>query len=616
MVTVYDLETTGLDPFGRQDRLIGMAVLIPDMADKAAGDSFYLPFRHKTGTNLPIKELYHMAPFLADPDRILTGYNLKFDIHFTEAERMVVHNQLEDVMLAAHLANENEMSFALKRLGTKYIDPGASQAEKNLLQKLKDRNLGKADMRYLTPEEVAPYAEQDVRLTWQLAQFYRQELDKQGIPSLWPGAGQYLKAIIAMERRGVLIDSGGCAQNLAHANERRAEIYEKMKTMVGRDFNPDSVPQLRKILGQQETDRRALTACKHPIAQLLIKSRSWGKAAGTFYRGFLDLMDSDCRIHPNLSLIGTVSSRLSCSRPNLQALPKGSDVHRIRDLVIAPPGYVLMSWDWSQIELRVLAHYSKDPFLLDAFRHDKDIHQETAARLAIPRDMAKRINFGVVYGVGADTLSEELDIPRAEAKEYLTRYNRLIPGVRKLYDTAQHIAERDRKLPMWTGRLRHYREEDETCKALSNLIQGGVAEMMRIVITRLHDLLEGTAAYQVLQVHDEILFEIPIGQEAEWSTAIRRVMEDFKFDVPIVAEGKIGYSWGKDRMAPIGLDEKGNPVIPTLGEEAPQHETRIAGDGFGGHRSRENNRGGRDQTRTIGVGPLFDLRSNAKGHGV
>jgi len=153
-------------------------------------------------------------------------------------------------------------------------------------------------------------------------------------------------------------------------------------------------------------------------------------------------------------------------------------------------------------------------------------------------------------------------MPRAKAADYLNRYHRLIPGVRRLYQTAQRIAGRDHKIPMWTGRLRHYRRFDAFHNALSNLIQGGVAEMMRITITHLHSLIENTTAYQVLQIHDEILFEIPIGQEAKWAVAIKQVMENFEFDVPIVAEGRMGHSWGAGDMRPIEFDEHENPVIP------------------------------------------------------
>lgn len=553
LTTVFDLETTGLNSF-KQDRLIGVALLIPG-ENKNPDESFYIPFRHLDGDNLPITDLRKLAPFFADPNRTLIGYNIKFDVHFTEAEDMFVHNQLIDVMLAAHLANENEMSFALKHLGNKYISDDSSQSETELLQKLKNKKLKKDGMCFLPPEDVAPYAEQDVKLTWQMFKFYEKELDKQKLLPLWNEANRYLKSIVVMERNGVLVDIKGCKSSLKHATSRKAEIYEKMKEIVGHDFNPDSVPQLRKILGQKHTDKKALMTSNHPVAKLLVESRSWGKAANTFYGAFLELVDKNCRIHPSLNPIGTVSSRLSCRNPNLQALPKKTNTHHIRDLIIAPPGYVLMSWDWSQAELRILAHYTKDPFLIDAFKYEKDIHQETASVLNIPRDMAKRINFGVVYGVGPVALAKELEISRGKAKEYLDRYNQHIPGVRKLYNVAERLATRDRKIQLWTGRIRHYQQEDETYKAMSNLIQGAVAEMMRIAITRLDELLTGTLAKAILQVHDEILFEIPESQINGWSEVIKWAMETFNFDVPIVAEGKFGKTWGDMQPVTVNINQ-------------------------------------------------------------
>jgi DNA polymerase-1 len=573
---VYDLETSGLDPF-RGDRLIGVAILIPDMSGETPGETFYIPFRHLAGTNLPIDRLYWLAPFLADPQRSLVGFNLKFDVHSTEIERIPVFNRHMDVMLAAHLANENELSFALKHLGTKYLESSAADAESELMQKIKKRvkELGgstasaklKGEMRVLPPEHVAPYAEQDVYLTWQLARFYQEVLTKQGLLHLWPEVNAYSETITAMERRGVLIDPERCKRNLEYAKQRQEELYSQMRQIVGKDFNPNSVPQLREILKQKKTDRDTLiklAQLKNPIAPLLLEYRAWVKVAGTYYEEFLKLMDDSYRIHPNLNLIGTISSRLSCSRPNLQALPRGTDVYRVRDLVIAPPGYVLVSFDWNQAELRLLAHYTKDEFLLDAYRHQKDIHQETADRIGITRTQAKRTNFSIVYGVGKIGLAEELGISVPEAAQLLERYHAMLPGIRKLYSTSEQIATRNRQIPMWTGRLRHYREEDPTHRAMSHLIQGGVAEMARIALTKLHRRLEGTRAYQILQVHDEILFEIPIGQEIETVKAIKAIMEDYPFDVPIVAEGKIGYSWGN--MKPIDFRD-GEPVIPKLERE-------------------------------------------------
>ena len=564
-VIAYDLETTGLEPF-KQDRLIGVAILIPDLTGEKAGDSYYVPFRHQTGANLPIEDLYRLAPYLADPTKVIIGHNIKFDVHFTEADHISVHNHLIDTMLGAHLANENEFSFALKRLGAKYVDESASKAEKDLAQTLKDRKLKKGDMDKLPPEVVAPYAEQDVHLTWALSKLYSKSLTGQGINELWPEVNQYLEAVVAMERRGALVDTAGCTRNLAVAEKHQEELREKMNGLAGREFNPNSVPQLRKILGQHETDKHALAECNHPVVPLLLEHRAWAKAADTFYQGFLDRLDSNQRLHPSLSLMGTISSRLSCKDPNLQALPKKSGkIYKVRDLIMAPPGYVLMSWDLSQIELRVLAHYTKDAFLVDAFREGKDIHGETAAGLGISRTKAKRTNFSIVYGIGAQSLASELSVPVPESRRILDRYYGLMPGVRKLYRQAQRIADRDRKIPMWTGRLRHYRQEDATHKAMSNLIQGGVAEIMRVIITRLHDLMKGSGAYQILQVHDEVLFEIPEDEAIDWAMEIKRTMEDFKFDVPIVTEGAIGYSWGSSRMKPVTYDLGDIPIIPNLG---------------------------------------------------
>ena len=243
-ITVYDLETTGLksfkqrkpvvetaqpnlfdadpadaDPF-EQDQLIGVAILIPDKTGEGRDESFYLPFRHRVGTNLPIEELQRLAPILADPERGLVGFNIKFDVHFTEAEGIPVGNYLIDVMLAAHLANENEFSFALKRLGAKHIGASANQAEKDLLDKLTRTGFKKGGMEHLKPEEVAPYAEQDVILTWQLAMFYHENLGKQGILHLWPEVNMYLRAITAMEQRGVLIDPEKSERNTEQGSSR------------------------------------------------------------------------------------------------------------------------------------------------------------------------------------------------------------------------------------------------------------------------------------------------------------------------------------------------------------------------------------------------------------
>jgi len=538
---VYDLETTGLDPFNG-DRLIGVAALTPDLK-KDTFQSYYIPFRHENGENLPLDEFQKLKNVLEDSGRGLMGWNIKFDHHFTEAEGVEVENQHIDGMLGMHLNNENEFSFALVKLGQKYIDKNASEPDKELQRLLKERKLKKGDMRYLSPEEVAPYAEQDVILTWKLCKLCQDKLDQQGLTDIWIEINEYSKAITNMEKRGVLIDPNLCQDFKDEAEKKCEQIKQEIEKHTYKGFNPNSVPQMRKVLGQKETDKHTLAKSEHPIAPLVIDYRAWSKAVSTYYNGFLELADPNYRIHPNLNIIGTISGRLSCQKPNLQALPKKKDQYRVRDLVIAPPGHVLMAWDWSQAELRLLAHYTQDPFFISAFQENRDIHQATAEALGIPRNYAKRINFGIVYGLGADGLSDMLGIPYNQAKQYLNKYHKNAPGVRKLYNTAQKLAEKYRYIPMWTGRLRHYRQEDATHKAMSNLIQGGVAEMMRIAVTELNNYLRNTDSYMNLQVHDEILFEIPMEEAKERAKDIKEIMENFEFKVPIIADGKIGLSW-------------------------------------------------------------------------
>lgn len=559
-VISYDLETTGLSPY-QGDRLIGIGVTVPDLEEGKKHRSYYIPFRHANGVNLPIELLYHFAPIVGDPNKILTGFNVGFDVHFTEVERMPVHSQLVDVQLGAHLANENEMSFKLEDLAKKYVDPKADEAEEELISKIRAvvgkkpaRKTIKKFMYLLDPEDVAPYANQDTELTWALAEFYQYALEQQGLSEIWYEVNEYLKTVIAMERRGVLIDVENCQRFIEATEKRSQDLMDKMIELNGgQEFNPRSVPQLRKILKQHNTDKESLKTCKHPIAKHLYEFRAWKRAIDTYYQNFMDLMDDNRRVHPNLNPRGTVTGRLSCTNPPLQGLPKKKDQYRVRDLIVAPPGYVLMAWDYSQAEMRMLAHYTNDPFLIDAYINEKDIHGETAEAINIDREKAKRTNFSIVYGIGVPGLSGELKISEKEARSILNRYHKRIPGIKQLYYSAEKMARQKRYIEMWTGRRRHYRKDDFFHKAMSNLIQGGVAEVMRHTITKLFSQMVGTRAYMNLQVHDEILFEIPEDEQGFWAPLIKRTMEDFSFRVPMIAEGKVGKNWAN--MEPIEVEE-------------------------------------------------------------
>jgi DNA polymerase-1 len=498
--------------------------------------------------NLPVESMRWAAPLFADKQRTMVGWNLKFDVNFTCVDGLPVKNQLVDAMLGLHLANENEKSFALKTAGGKYVDPNAANAETEMMAMLEQRGFKKkSSMEVLDPALVAPYAEQDVILTWKMLQFCYRELSKQGLLPLWGEVNAYIEAVRMMEYHGVLIDPDACREMRKLAEEKAVALRAEMSRELGvKDFNPNSVPQVRAVTGLQVTDKEALSECDHPMAARILEYRGWTKVISSYYDTFLEKKDPNNRVHPNLKIHGTVSGRLSCADPNLQSLPKENDMFHVRGAVVAPPGYTLVACDYSQAELRMLAHYTKDPLLLHTYRNGLDLHTETSEAIGIKRDAAKRINFGIVYGIGAPSISKRLKISMQAGQKMLAKYHARIPGIKKLYRAAEAKAKRDKYISMWTGRRRHYGPwpYNEYHKASSNLIQGGVAEVMRHAITRLHRELQGTGVRMVLQVHDEILFEVPTDELTVWIPRIRAIMEDFQFAVPTVAEAEAGPTWG------------------------------------------------------------------------
>lgn len=214
----------------------------------------------------------------------------------------------------------------------------------------------------------------------------------------------------------------------------------------------------------------------------------------------------------------------------------------------------MVSADYSQAEMRLACWYAKEELMSQRIREGLDIHGTTAADLNVTRDTAKRINFGVIYGIGKKALSNQLHIPEDVAADYLKRYHALYPQFRKLYSACEAEAERSGYIQMWTGRVRRYNEFTPSHKAMSNLIQGGVAEIMRIAITKLYPIIKDMHGYMVLQIHDQIIAEIPDENLNMALEVIPKVMCDFSFDPPMKVDVKFGKSWGT--MKKIDKKEK------------------------------------------------------------
>lgn len=549
----YDLETEGLDPYSG-DRLVGVALRLDQKTEEGYPpkfDSYYFSFRHQEGENYPLELLPDLIGLINDSGLPILMFNAAFDLAFTWAEGLKLENPIYDVMVAAHLNNENEASFQLKKLGEKYLRADAAASERMLMEALEGRGYtgktAKGQIKMLPGSVVAPYAIEDVNLTHDLGSFLSSKLRKQGLYKLWLESGAYTVALASMMFAGVPIDKDKCESLLAEAKEKAQAVRQELAKLTGiPTFNPRSAPQVCKYLGISSSNKSVLRNVSNPAVPLINEYRGWAHAATSYYGPFLEHVKPDSRIHCRLNQIGTVTGRIAASNPNLMGIAKENDHFHVREVIAAPPGDLLLSFDYSQIELRMLAYYTQSPFMLDVFKRGVDLHQETAEYVGISRDEAKRTNFGASYGVGAEALAENLNCSKARAEEILHRYHSSIPEIKRLYRQMEEQAATDRYITMWTGRRRHYGPLDEYEKALSNLIQGGVGEVMRVTITRLAHLLYGLRTKMILQIHDDILFVGPESEILKLAKPIKTVMEGYNFkNVAIVAEGKIGHNWGQ-----------------------------------------------------------------------
>jgi DNA polymerase-1 len=429
---------------------------------------------------------------------------------------------------------------------------------------------------------VAEYAMQDCILTWELAEYYKLALRREkptvfeGLPfgdkslfRLWLEiGGSYNDSIQRMEKNGLRVDRELVAESINMAEQKVDGLYQSMAKEVGRDFNPRSNPELRKILHLPKTNKAYLATSAHPLIPLLEEYRQWTRMLTTYYRPWLQLADENGYLHPSLLIHGTVAGRLSCRLPNMQNLPRLSDIYDVRRAIVAPEGKVLLEADLSQAELRLTTHYCMDPTWVEVYMNGGDIHQSTSDLLGLSdvygkaegRQVSKTLNFAMLYGMGAEALSSTLTmagLPTAidRAKQILFQFRGNKPTLVKLCKDLQSFARNHRYIELWTGRRRHYPYprfygmKDDTHSAPNNLIQGGVAELMRCIITDLDRLFEANRGQMDtprmhLQVHDSILFSMKPSSVNRWLPIISTVMqESYRFRVPMKADFKVGESW-------------------------------------------------------------------------
>lgn len=606
-----DTETTGVRAFesgahGR-DRVIGIAV-------EAGGEAYYFPFRHSAGRNLPESCLPFFRRYLSNPDRTYLGYNYGFDLHMMERDMSIgMAPRFEDAMLALHLVNENEPSFKLKEVCDRYGIGDGSLQESVLEDKVFARcqELGlecsrspraehnvKSMMHVLEPADVEPYACDDVRLTRQLMDLLREALREQGTLDLFRQVCYYDGIIVGMEHAGMHVDLGMVARYQEEAVSHAEAAQARLNEAAGFELNPNSSKRVCEWLGVPSSAAQVLQDLIDAggegadRARLIQEARGWKSVSSRYYVPYSEEADPEGVLHCNLNLIGTYTGRLACSHPNLQAVAKATEVFKVKDVFCAREGFTMIQSDYKQAEMRLVTHYTKDPVMRELILSDADLHSETANRLGIPRQAAKRLNFSVIYGIGYRKLADNLKVEERVAKDYLERYHGLYPGFRRLMAQCEEFAKEYGYIEMWTGRLRHFNVDSaDPHKAMSNLIQGGVAEVVRVAISRLYPAVNDLGGRMLMQVHDSIIFEVPDDRLAEALPTIKLVMEDFDFDPPMGVDVEFGKSWGSFR--PWDPDGDGSDVRGYLSEtlggisEASGGRARAlgpdtAGEGHGG----------------------------------
>jgi len=574
-----DTETTHTDPV--QAELVGIA--LTDAPERG----YYIPIaappddpRLALGTVLEA-----LAPLLNNAEKPKYGHNLKYDLTVLEQAGARVKGLTFDTMVAEWLINPASRNLGLKNLAWARL-----QQRMTPITDLIGKGKGQKTMDQIPIAQVAPYACADVDMTHRLVAVLEAELKEKHLWSLFTEVEMPLMPVLAaMEMAGVRLDVAQLERMSEELADRLSELDTRIQEMVGYSFNVNSTQQLSdalfKTLGLPTQGLRRTksghfsTAAgvlerlrgKHPVIDLILEQRGLAKLKSTYMDALPRLVNPHTgRLHTSYKQTGTVTGRLSSSDPNLQNIPVRTELGRqVRRAFVAEPGWKLIAADYSQVELRVMAHISGDEGLLGAFARGEDIHASTAtAIMGVPlaevtsdmRRVAKAVNFGLSYGQTAYGLANATGLTQAEAEDFIKAYFERFPRVREYIDTTKALATRQGYVETLLGRRRYFPELQPGSRAPHNVrqaaermainapIQGTAADIINIATIHLHRALQerGLRARMILQVHDELVVEAPDDEVEIVAPLMREVMENaFELKAPLKADLKVGQNWGE-----------------------------------------------------------------------
>ncbi|MDR1880533.1 MAG: DNA polymerase I [Tannerellaceae bacterium] len=566
----FDTETDGINPL--TSKLVGLSFAVKE------NEAWYVPIPDDMEEAKKI--IAHFSPALQNERSEKIGQNIKFDILVLRKYGVRVAGALFDTMIAHYLLNP-ELRHGMDYLAETYLNYKPIPIEELIGQRGKNQ----LSMRDVPVEKVAEYAAEDADVTLKLKNIFAPELKKQGLDTLFSTIEMPLVYVLCdMEEAGVKVDTGALKQSSVELTKELILLEQEIYRQAGTTFNINSSKQVGEILfdrlkiedkakktktGSYSTNEEILEKlrAKHPIVGKLLEYRALKKLLSTYIDALPELINPETgKIHTSFNQTVTSTGRLSSTNPNLQNIPIRDETGREirRAFIPDDSGCVFFSADYSQIELRIMAHLSGDAGMIAAFRSGEDIHTATAAKIygispdEITKEMrrkAKTANFGIIYGISIFGLAERLNIPRSEAKELIDGYFKTYPEVRQYMDTSIAVAKekgyvetifkRKRFLPDILSQnsiVRGYAERN----AINAPIQGSAADIIKVAMVRIHKRFseEGLKSKMILQVHDELNFNVLCDELEKVKQIVIEEMENvIPLQVPLITDYGTGANW-------------------------------------------------------------------------
>jgi len=574
----FDVETTDIDPM--KARLVGISLAFGE------GKGYYIPLGHLEGQQLPwelVKE--KLSQILEDETIAKYAHHAKYDMIMLRRNGVEVKGLAFDTMVAGWLVNPAGRSLNLKDLAWSYLG-----VEMTTIEELIGKGKNQTTMDLLPISKVAPYAAADADITYRLVGLLDKKLQELGLAKLFYEVElPLIPVLMDMEMAGVKLDIPFLKEMSKELSQKLQALEEEIYRLVGYRFNVNSPEQLSDALfgklgisaqgipktksGHYSTSADVLEKLRgrHPVIDLLLEHRHLAKIKSTYVDALPGMVNKATgRVHTSYNQTGTVTGRLSSSDPNLQNIPTRTEIGKaVRKAFIAEEGMVLLSADYSQVELRILAHISGDEELIAAFHRGEDIHARTASViLGVPIDqvtpemrrLAKTVNFGISYGMSAYGLAEETGLTPEEAHRFIQSYFARYPKVKVYIEKTKEKARQEGFVETILGRRRYFPELAPDSKAhhtvkaaaermaINAPIQGSAADIIKIAMVRLHRALKerGLRSRIVLQVHDELVLEVPEDELPTVAPLVKEIMEGaYELKAPLKVELEVGKNWGE-----------------------------------------------------------------------